>query len=168
MDTALYGKPTQDWVALYKQMFSNPAATGTFPGYDYSQSPASPAPALKNDAYLGKYTNDFFGDISIIEKDNGLAIVQGPKKMTFAMKHYDRDIFTYETAGENAVGKSGITFTIGPDGKAVQFASGFASPHKPLGKVAFHFPRLVKLPISSKSAMDARCTSSVAAQVARQ
>ncbi|PYJ01794.1 MAG: serine hydrolase [Verrucomicrobia bacterium] len=120
VDTALYGKPTQDWVALYKQMFSNPAATGTFPGYDYSQSPASPAPALKNDAYLGKYTNDFFGDISIIEKDNGLAIVQGPKKMTFAMKHYDRDIFTYETAGENAVGKSGITFTIGPDGKATQ------------------------------------------------
>ena len=120
VDTALYGKPTQDWVALYKQMFSNPAASGTFPGYDYSKSPASPAPALKNDAYLGKYTNDFFGDISIIEKDNGLAIVQGPKKMTFAMKHYDRDIFTYETAGENAVGKSGITFTIGPDGKATQ------------------------------------------------
>src|SRR6266513_710249 len=80
VDTTLYGKPTQDWVALYKQMFSNPAATGTFPGYDYSKSPASPAPALKNDAYLGKYTNDFFGDISIIVKDNGLSIVQGPKK----------------------------------------------------------------------------------------
>ena len=120
VDTALYGKPTQDWVALYKQMFSNPAATGTFPGYDYSKSPASPAPALKNDAYLGKYTNDFFGEISIIEKDGGLAIVQGPKNKTFPMRHYDRDTFTYETEGENAVGRSGITFTIGPDGKAVQ------------------------------------------------
>src|SRR5437762_11887976 len=96
VDTALYGKPTQDWVALYKQMVSNPAATGTFPGFDYSQSPASPAPALKNDAYLGKYTNDFFGDISIIEKADGLAIVIGPKKMTFAMKHYDRDTFAYQ------------------------------------------------------------------------
>jgi len=32
------------------------------------------------------------------------------------MKHYDRDTFTYETVGENAVGTSGITFTIGPDG----------------------------------------------------
>jgi hypothetical protein len=38
--------------------------------------------------------------------------------MTFAMKHYDRDTFTYETEGENAVGRSGIAFTIGPDGKA--------------------------------------------------
>ena len=36
------------------------------------------------------------------------------------MKHYDRDTFTYETEGENAVGRSGITFTVGSDGKAVQ------------------------------------------------
>jgi hypothetical protein len=34
------------------------------------------------------------------------------------MTHYDRDTFTYETEGENAVGTSGITFTVGPDGKA--------------------------------------------------
>src|SRR3989454_4297989 len=67
-----------------------------------------------------RYTNDFFGDISIIEKDGGLAIVQGPKNKMFRMKHYDRDTFTYETEGENAVGGSGITFTVGPDGKAAQ------------------------------------------------
>ena len=89
-------------------------------GFDYSKPPASPAPPLKNSAYLGKYTNDFFGDISIIEKDGELAIVEGPKNMTLPMKHYDRDIFTYETEGENAVGRSGITFTIGPDGRATE------------------------------------------------
>jgi CubicO group peptidase (beta-lactamase class C family) len=120
LDTALYGKPTQDWLALFKKVFSNPAAIGTFLGFDYSKPPASPSPALKNSAYLGKYANDYFGEISIVEKEGGLAIVQGPKKMTFAMKHYDRDTFTYETEGENAVGRSGVTFTIGPDGKATQ------------------------------------------------
>jgi hypothetical protein len=36
------------------------------------------------------------------------------------MKHYDRDTFTYETEGENAVGRSGVTFTVSPDGKATQ------------------------------------------------
>ncbi len=118
LDRALYGKPTQDWLVLFKQRFSNPAAIGTVLGFDYSKPPASPSPALKNSAYLGSYTNDFFGDISIVEKEGGLAIIQGPKKMTFAMKHYDRDTFTYGTEGENAVGRSGITFTIGPDGKA--------------------------------------------------
>jgi len=120
LDIALYGKPTQDWLVIFKQLFSNPAAIGTVLGFDYSKSPAAPTPALKNDAYIGRYANDFFGDISIIEKDGGLAIVQGPKKRTFAMKHYNRDTLTYETEGENAVGRSGITFTIGADGKATQ------------------------------------------------
>ena len=46
--------------------------------------------------------------------------MEGPKKLTFPIKHYDRDTFTYETTGENAVGRSGVTFTIGPDGQATQ------------------------------------------------
>src|SRR5213594_1274402 len=120
VDIALYGKPTQDWFPLFKQVYSNPAAIGTVLGFDYSKPPASAAPALKNSAYAGKYTNDYSGDISIIEKEGGLAIVEGPKNQTSPMKHYDRDTFTYETEGENAVGRSGITFSIGPDGKATQ------------------------------------------------
>src|SRR5438552_8840291 len=120
VDTALYGKPTQDWLAIFKQAFSNPAAVGTVLGFDYSKPPASSVPALKNSAYFGRYTNDYFGGISIVEKDGGLAIVEGPKNKTFAMTHCDRDTFTYETEGENAVGRSGITFTIGPDGQAAQ------------------------------------------------
>ena len=120
LDIALYGKSTQDWFALFKQVYSNPAAIGTVLGFDYFKPLASPAPALKNNAYVGRYTNNYFGDISIIEKEGGLAIVEGPKNQTSPMKHYDRDTFTYETEGENAVGRSGITFTVGPDGKAAQ------------------------------------------------
>src|SRR6266403_1481499 len=120
VDTALYGKPTQDWFAIFKQAFSDPAAVGTVLGFDYSKSATSPAPALKNAAYVGRYANDYFGEISILEKDGGLAIVEGPRNKTFPTQHYDRDTFTYETAGENAIGKSGITFTIAPDGKANQ------------------------------------------------
>jgi len=119
-DIALYGKQTQDWFPLYKKLYSDPATTGTVLGFDYSKPPTSHAPALKNGAYLGKYANDFFGDIAIVEKDGGLAIVEGPKKLTFSVKHYDRDTFTYDTTGENAVGRTGVTFTIGPDGQATQ------------------------------------------------
>ena len=38
--------------------------------------------------------------------------------MPFNLRHYNRDVFFYETTGENAVGLSGVTFTIGADGKA--------------------------------------------------
>ena len=67
---------------------------------------------------LGTYNNDYFGDIQIIERDGGLAIVEGPQKMTFALTHFDRDIFSYVTEGESASGISGVTFVLGPDGRA--------------------------------------------------
>lgn len=118
MDTALYGAPTQDWVTLFKKLFSNPATLGVVMGTDYSKPAASPTPALKNDAYVGSYTTPFFGDIAVIEQDGGLAIVEGPNKMTFPLTHYDRDIFTYATTGENAVGATGVYFNVGADGQA--------------------------------------------------
>jgi CubicO group peptidase (beta-lactamase class C family) len=117
-DVALHGQATRDWLALFKQVFSDPAALGEFPGTDYSKPPASAAPALANSAYVGRYTNNFFGDIEITGAANGLAIVEGPKKLLFPLTHYNRDTFTYRTEGENAVNTAGVTFTIGPDGKA--------------------------------------------------
>jgi CubicO group peptidase (beta-lactamase class C family) len=117
-DIALYGKPTQDWMAIFKKAFSDPATIGVSTGADYSNPPVSPTPPLANTAYLGTYTNSFFGDIQIIEKGDGLAVIEGPRKMSFPLKHYDRDIFTYQTEGENAEGASGVTFTVGPEGKA--------------------------------------------------
>jgi CubicO group peptidase (beta-lactamase class C family) len=117
-DFALNGKATRDWLALFKKVFSDPAMIGVFLGADYSKPPVSPAPALAKSAYLGRYTNNFFGDIEITEAANGLAIAEGPKKLVFPLTHYDRDTFTYRTEGENAVNSTGVTFTIGPDGKA--------------------------------------------------
>lgn len=118
LDLATEGKTRVDWLKLYKGVFAQLIAAFQSGGEKYAKPPALPSPALKNDAYLGTYTNDYFGDISIIEKDGALAIVQGPQKMTFAMKHFDRDIFTYVTEGESAVGTAGIFFLLGPDGKA--------------------------------------------------
>jgi CubicO group peptidase (beta-lactamase class C family) len=120
LDVALYGKPTEDWLAIFRKLFSDPAAIGVVTGFDYSKPAVTPAPALKNSAYTGTYRNDFFGDISVVEKDGLISIVQGPQNQMFQMKHYDRDTFTYETEGENAVGTSGVTFTIGAAARATQ------------------------------------------------
>ena len=40
--------------------------------------------------------------------------------MTFAMRHDDRDPFTYATEGESTIGTVGIAFTPGADGKATE------------------------------------------------
>ena len=34
------------------------------------------------------------------------------------MQHFDRDVFTYQPIGENAAGRSAVTFTIAADQKA--------------------------------------------------
>ena len=120
VDLALYGSSTQDWFALFKKVFSNPAMLGLTPGFDYGKAPASPAAALKPEAYTGTYRNNFFGKVSVSEQHGALAMIIGPRKESFPLQHYDRDTFTYQTAGENAVGLSGVTFTIGSDGKATE------------------------------------------------
>ena len=120
VDLALNGRSTQDWFALFKKVFSNPAVLGLTPGFDYTKASASPAPALKLEAYAGTYQNDFFGEISVSEQHGALAMIIGPRNKSFPLQHYDRDTFTYQTEGENAVGLSGVTFTVGPDGKATE------------------------------------------------
>jgi hypothetical protein len=88
-------------------------------GAFYSKPPVPATPALKNEAYAGTYAeNKLFGDIEIVEQGGGLTLVVGPKKLALPLTHYDRDTFTFETVGENAADLSGVTFTLGADGKA--------------------------------------------------
>ncbi len=119
VDLSLYGKATQDWLPLFKQIFADPANLGMSQGPDYKIPPASPTPALLKSVYTGRYSNDLAGEIEVSEKDGALALTLGPKKMTFTMKHYDRDIFTFDEDSENSSGPSGVIFSVSADGKAV-------------------------------------------------
>jgi len=118
IDQALYGRQTQDWLALMAKVFADPAALGLTPGHDYAKVPAHPSPPLEGGAYVGDYANDYYGDLLVTDRGGRLAMILGPARTAFPLTPYDRDTFTYETVGENAVGPSGVTFTLGPDGKA--------------------------------------------------
>jgi len=117
IDLATYGEVKRDWGKLYKEGFAVMATAGRSPT-DYSKAPAQPIPGLANNDYVGAYNNDFFGEIEIVAKDGELVMQQGPRKTPFSLKHYNRHVFFYDTAGENEVGLTGVTFTIGADGKA--------------------------------------------------
>ena len=85
---------------------------------NYTTPPANPSPALANDAYVGNYSNDFYGDASIEEGADGLVFKIGPEPMEFPMRFFDRDIYLYDPTGENAGRTSTMIFTIGTDGLA--------------------------------------------------
>jgi hypothetical protein len=117
-DLVLYGKLEKDWVQFYRQIFAMLFVPDYGNAVDYTKPPAHPSPALSIDAYVGTYHNDFNGEIEIAAQDGGLVLKQGPRQDAFPLTHFDRDVFTYQPVGENAYGLSGVTFTVGADGKA--------------------------------------------------
>lgn len=119
IDRALYGESTQDWLSIYKDVIAQMTQAQDLTP-EHAIEPTQSTPALPDEAYLGTYSNALYGNVEVIEGNDGLAIVQGPKEMMFAIKHFDRDTFTYITQGESAVGTAGIYFHIGADGKATE------------------------------------------------
>ncbi|CAA9578840.1 MAG: Beta-lactamase class C-like and penicillin binding proteins (PBPs) superfamily / DUF3471 domain [uncultured Truepera sp.] len=117
IDLALYGESTQDWLSITKNVFAQMAQAEDLTP-QYATKPTPNTPALPDEAYLGTYSNTLYGNVEVVQSDSGLAIVQGPNDMTFAMTHFNHDTFTYVTQGESAVGTAGVFFHIGADGRA--------------------------------------------------
>ncbi|MCA8878732.1 MAG: serine hydrolase [Rhodobacteraceae bacterium] len=115
-DIAFYGHATEDWLPLYAGLFRKMAEAEVGP--DLSHPPADAVPPAALDAYVGNYVNDFFGSVEIARNGDGLAMVVGPRSLTFPLTHYDRDLFTWETTGENAIGTSSVVFTLDQDRRA--------------------------------------------------
>ncbi|MGK3940000.1 serine hydrolase [Streptomyces caeruleatus] len=117
LDTAETGGPTVDWLTFLGPIFKQ-ATQGERSPVDYSKPPSSPAPAKANSAYTGTYANAYYGPMTVSTQDGELTMQLGPKKQRFTLSHYDGDTFSYRTTGENAVGLSGVTFTVGSGGRA--------------------------------------------------
>jgi Domain of unknown function (DUF3471) len=86
----------------------------------FAHPPANASPALPNSAYVGSYGNHYISDVQIIEQDGKLALQLGPKKMTYPLKHWDRDVFLYYPMLEVPELPSELDVNIGVDGTATQ------------------------------------------------
>ncbi len=109
-DIAQNGKQTVDWLAFYRKVVQAAAYTGASPT-NYAKPPANATPAQASDVYTGTYANDYYGPLTVTRDDSGkLSMTLGPLKMSFPLRHYTGDTFSYRTQGENAAGLSGVTF----------------------------------------------------------
>ena len=118
LDLALRGSLERDYVTLLAPYFAAQDQPPYGTTVDYTVPPANPMPPLPVDAYVGIYANEVYGPIEIERAGDGLVLRAGPDRIPFPMRHWDRDTFLYQPAGENAYGPSGVTFQIGPDGRA--------------------------------------------------
>ncbi|MGP4012842.1 serine hydrolase [Streptomyces sp. 4N124] len=116
-DTAQHGKPTADWLELAGQIYEQQEQAARS-DTDYGKPPKDATDARADSAYTGTYRNDYYGPLTVTAADGELTMRLGPKPMTFRLTHYDGDVFSFETVGENATGPSGVTFSGDTDGKA--------------------------------------------------
>jgi CubicO group peptidase (beta-lactamase class C family) len=120
LDLVLTGALQRDWFAFYRPLFAAILTPG-YPVLDYSRVPADPAPALPAAAYVGRYDSELYGGVEIDASAGagaGLVLRLGPKQDPYPLRFFDRDVFGYMPAGENAAGPSPIVFTIGAAGTA--------------------------------------------------
>ncbi|MEW2136401.1 serine hydrolase [Streptomyces sp. NPDC005409] len=113
VDTAEYGKPSRDWLPVVGEAYKQQLGEGRSKT-DFAKPPADPKPAREDSAYTGTYTNPYYGRARVeAGQGGGLVLHLGPKPMAFPLTHYDGDTFSFETVGENAIGRTGVTFTDG-------------------------------------------------------
>ncbi len=117
-DWALDGELENDWMAFAKGKFAEMDAAELAQTSDFSQAPAKPGSPLAPLAYAGKYQNEYFGVIEVAEKGGKLTLGLGPKLQQFALTHWDRDVYWFQPTGEMAAGRSGVIFSVGPEGRA--------------------------------------------------
>ena len=122
LDLATTGDVSRDWLAAAAQQMAAAMDEDTYgTEADWDNPPADVTLAAPDAAYLGTYRNDYYGDVEIAQAADGLVMRIGPKPLEFPLTHYDRDTFSWQPAGENATGRSGLSFLIGADGKALSF-----------------------------------------------
>ncbi|MFD7261962.1 serine hydrolase [Streptomyces sp. NPDC059874] len=112
-DVAQHGKATTDWLPLLASVYAKEVDEARSPT-DYAHPPASAKPAKDSAAYTGTYDNPYYGKATVTADNKGtLTLALGPKPMLFPLTHYDGDTFSFETTGEMAVGRTGVTFADG-------------------------------------------------------
>ncbi|MFE3559398.1 serine hydrolase [Streptomyces sp. NPDC059193] len=112
-DFAEHGKATADWLGLAGSLYEQMQDAARSPT-DYADPPAAARPAQDSAAYTGTYVSPYYGKATVTADDKGaLTLALGPKPLRFPLAHYDGDTFSFETAGENAVGRTGVTFADG-------------------------------------------------------
>ncbi|MEV6203422.1 serine hydrolase [Streptomyces sp. NPDC051771] len=115
-DLAETGKVSRDWIPLVDAVYQQQAEEGRS-DTDYADPPANAAPAKDADMYTGTYRSDYYGRAEVVAADDGtLTLRLGPEPQEYRLTHYDGDVFSFETRGENAVGRTGVTFA--GDGKS--------------------------------------------------
>ena len=108
-----YGAPTQDWLTIFGNIFKADIDAGNNATTDYSKltPPSTPVPAKPLSAYVGTYSNDYYGQIEVSEHRGSLWMRLPDTGALYTLSHWDGNTFTYRFEAEQAIGTRGVVFS---------------------------------------------------------
>lgn len=93
------GQVREDWFAKFSELMRPPTApVGDLVG---KTPPANPMPEAPPSSYAGTYANPYFGDVTINAADGHLQLRIGPQGMSYALRHWQGDVFAISPLTEN-------------------------------------------------------------------
>ena len=114
-DLVRTGEVERDWYGYYnpifKSLFVNNSKVAAKP-------PADAAKPRAASAYVGTYTNDYVGDVTISARGQTLTLTLGPKKLHAALTPWNGDTFSWLAPGGNGDPVTAVTFSGNAGGRA--------------------------------------------------
>ena len=109
-DLVRTGAQERDWLdffgPIFGAIFVNQSKVAAPP-------PTDAAPARPLEAYVGRYTSPYAGDIAVTRDGDRLTLTIGPKQLSAPLTHYDGDTFSWLAPGGNGEPVSAVTFSGG-------------------------------------------------------
>jgi CubicO group peptidase (beta-lactamase class C family) len=114
LDYLHYGKQQRDYLPLLAGMMHEALAEAenASPNYATLPPPQNPAGAKPLTAYVGKYSNEYFGTLEVSLENDRLILRLPPRGAYYELTHWDGDTFTYYFASESTgLGRRGAKFS---------------------------------------------------------
>jgi len=112
-DLYSYGAPTHDWLTIFGNAFKKIIEDSNNASTDYSKlnPPSSPAPPQPLSAYVGTYSNSYYGQIEITADRGSLWMRLPATGALYTLSHWDGNTFTYRFEAEQGIGTRGVVFS---------------------------------------------------------
>ncbi|MDO8731463.1 MAG: serine hydrolase [Actinomycetota bacterium] len=91
MDLVQTGSVSRDWFAVTKAAFG--PIYDPNPQFTADKQPSNPSSDRELSNYVGTYSNDFFGKVTVTRLGTSLRVSMGPNKVVISLRHWTADQF---------------------------------------------------------------------------
>jgi hypothetical protein len=111
-DLVNYGAPRKDWLTFFGNGFKGFIEASNNASTDYSRlsPPPSPTRAKPLSTYVGRYGNNYYGQIEVTEHNGSLWMRFPDTGALYTLTHWDADTFIYRFEAEQGIGSRGVVF----------------------------------------------------------